>query len=529
MSCGTKPKYIIKPVLGSSTSVEGGLPIGGVAGQYLRKLSGANYDATWTNILLSEISGVTISTTEINRLSGVTGNIQAQLDGKQSVITGGATTILTTNLTANRALLSDANGKVAVSVVTSTELSRLSGVTSNVQTQLNTRLVGSDTSTVLQNPSSSENGYAITWDNTNSRFTLSSAVGLQPLGVNNEIQVKDGDNLAAGGVTITKPSTSRRSLTPITDTDNAILDLYGKGTGTGIKVRVIRANSANNTSLSAFSVVGKLPATTAANGFGVGMDFQTTDVDETNFSTVAAIRTVRRSGVPTGTYDLDIYATSGVGGSPSLIHYFTLGREGILRNTGSFPIVGSDGSGTNSAGGTLIIKGGRSTGNAEGGAIFFQTAPAGSSGSSLNNWTDRMRITSDGSIVQLANNRGYYFGDIDIDGSWRFIRSGNNLLAQRRESGVYETKKLISPDALTGTDFNAFTEAGVYFLQKTGASNGPAASADYCLTVFKESSSSIGQLAVACFEVSGGAAGNTYTRRWNGSTWTSWSLINSGD
>ena len=59
------------------------------------------------------------------------------LDSKQSTITGGATSILLSNLTANRALISNSSGKVAVSAVTSTELGYLDGVTSNIQTQLN--------------------------------------------------------------------------------------------------------------------------------------------------------------------------------------------------------------------------------------------------------------------------------------------------------------------------------------------------------------------------------------------------------
>jgi hypothetical protein len=70
---------------------------------------------------------------------GVTSAIQTQLNGKQGTITGAATTIDTENLTVSRALVSDANGKVAVSAVTSTELGYLDGVTSSIQTQLNGR------------------------------------------------------------------------------------------------------------------------------------------------------------------------------------------------------------------------------------------------------------------------------------------------------------------------------------------------------------------------------------------------------
>jgi hypothetical protein len=54
----------------------------------------------------------------------------------QAAITGGASTIVTTNLTVSRALVSNASGKVAVSAVTSTELGYLTGATSAIQTQL---------------------------------------------------------------------------------------------------------------------------------------------------------------------------------------------------------------------------------------------------------------------------------------------------------------------------------------------------------------------------------------------------------
>lgn len=66
---------------------------------------------------------------------------------KQDSITGGATTITSSNLTASRALISNSSGKVAVSAVTSTELGYLDGVTSNVQTQLGAKAPTSHAST----------------------------------------------------------------------------------------------------------------------------------------------------------------------------------------------------------------------------------------------------------------------------------------------------------------------------------------------------------------------------------------------
>lgn len=79
----------------------------------------------------------TVSSTELGYLSGATGNIQDQLDAMQGSITGAASTIVTNDLTANRAVISNGDGKVAVSSVTSTQLGYLSGATSNIQTQLN--------------------------------------------------------------------------------------------------------------------------------------------------------------------------------------------------------------------------------------------------------------------------------------------------------------------------------------------------------------------------------------------------------
>lgn len=55
----------------------------------------------------------------------------------QALITGAASSVVSSNLTANRAVIADNSGKLAVSNVTSAELGFLSGVTSAIQTQLN--------------------------------------------------------------------------------------------------------------------------------------------------------------------------------------------------------------------------------------------------------------------------------------------------------------------------------------------------------------------------------------------------------
>ena len=85
-------------------------------------------------------TAVTATAAELNYVDGVTSNIQTQLNAKQATITGAATTIDDADLTASRALVSNASGKVAVSAVTSTELGYLDGVTSAIQTQLGTKV-----------------------------------------------------------------------------------------------------------------------------------------------------------------------------------------------------------------------------------------------------------------------------------------------------------------------------------------------------------------------------------------------------
>lgn len=65
-------------------------------------------------------------------------------------LNGAISTVLTSNLTADRALVSNASGKVVVSAITSTELSYLDNVTSNIQTQLNGKAATSHTHTLNQ-------------------------------------------------------------------------------------------------------------------------------------------------------------------------------------------------------------------------------------------------------------------------------------------------------------------------------------------------------------------------------------------
>ena len=63
--------------------------------------------------------------------------VDTALSGKQASITGAATTVTGSNLTASKALVSNSSGKIAASSVTAIELGYVSGVTGSIQTQLN--------------------------------------------------------------------------------------------------------------------------------------------------------------------------------------------------------------------------------------------------------------------------------------------------------------------------------------------------------------------------------------------------------
>lgn len=99
---------------------------------------------------------------------------------------GAVSTIKDSNLTASRALVSDANGKVAVSAVTSTELGYLDGVTSNIQTQLNGKSLSSHMHTQLVG-NTDNRAVATTPDDYNGKFTVAglktnSVLGLSASG-----------------------------------------------------------------------------------------------------------------------------------------------------------------------------------------------------------------------------------------------------------------------------------------------------------------------------------------------------------
>ena len=95
------------------------------------------YDSTtqkWKNSTVTSLAWGNIT----GNLADQT-DLQTALDGKQPTITGAATTITSSDLTAGRVLISDNSGKVGTSSITTAKLGYLSDVTSNIQVQLNNK------------------------------------------------------------------------------------------------------------------------------------------------------------------------------------------------------------------------------------------------------------------------------------------------------------------------------------------------------------------------------------------------------
>ena len=93
--------------------------------------------------LVSNASGKvevsSVSSTELSYLSGATAHVQTQLDSKEDIISGAASTVTTADLNLDRVVVSDGSGKIAASSVSTTELNYLTGVSSGIQAQLDSK------------------------------------------------------------------------------------------------------------------------------------------------------------------------------------------------------------------------------------------------------------------------------------------------------------------------------------------------------------------------------------------------------
>ena len=262
-------------------------------------------------IAATKIHDGNVSNTEFGYLDGVTSSIQTQINAKQSTITGAATTIVTSDLTASKALIANSSGKVAVSTVTDTELGYVSGVTSAIQTQIGTKLTASSNlsdvssaSTARTNlgltigtnvqaydaelpaiaglTSAADKGIQFTGSGTAAVFDLTTAgkallddadasTQRTTLGLGT-ISTQNANNVAVTGGTIT-------GLTSPSSGSDAATKTYVDNLITGIKTRIIcrAASTANVVIASALENGDILDGVTLVTGDRVLLKNQTTD------------------------------------------------------------------------------------------------------------------------------------------------------------------------------------------------------------------------------------------------------------
>ena len=131
--------------LNTPTNISGILA--GHNGQIIAAVSGSDFQAplvtgtlTSGTIPTTTVNGMltssTTTATKLAYINNVTSDIQTQIDSKQATVTGAASTIVSSNLTANVVVVSDANGKAANSTISTTLLGYLSGLTGNIENQL---------------------------------------------------------------------------------------------------------------------------------------------------------------------------------------------------------------------------------------------------------------------------------------------------------------------------------------------------------------------------------------------------------
>lgn len=178
-------------------------------------------------------------------------------------------------LTASRAAVLDGSGFLAAATTTATQIGYLSNTTSDIQAQFTTtnqRIVGLTTTSTVQGPGAGQNGYAIIWDNANSRWDLG------PVG---------------SGGSVTGPGSS---------TDTALVRWSGTGGTSILNSTVLLDGSGNLTGVTSIAVntAGLKLADTDSSHYLVfvaGSDL--TANRNLTLTTGDAARTITLSGNPT--------------------------------------------------------------------------------------------------------------------------------------------------------------------------------------------------------------------------------------
>lgn len=336
-------KNLLKLGIGSGLSVSGGnltASGGSITG------SGTTNELTyWTSS--SAIGALPVATypslTELSYGKGVTSAIQTQLNNKQATVTGGATTITSSNLTADRVLVSSGAGKVDVTSITDVEVGWLSGATGPIQGQLDNKIDGTMASTRIPygvDANSLTSEAAITYDATLNLQIITNAASTATTSIGGgELQFDDISN--SDDLTI----------------NNAGISSTGKGT-------MFIGNNSGTLELSATSSIFLTPSSLVEVTGGV-------DASGAMYAANITIGAASSNTISTTT------------GSVSL-------RPAASNSQYSVAIQGGDASSGNTNGGDATINGGDPAGSGLKGDVV------------INNGTGDLRVTSNTTLSRAV-------------------------------------------------------------------------------------------------------------------------------
>ena len=134
-------------------------------------------DITIDNAGIVAIAAGVIVNADINASAGITRSKTASGTAYR-ILANNATGVMSENvaITASRAVVSDTNGQLINSATTAAQIGYLSTLTSDVQVQIDTEIASQSVNAIVTIPTITQNGFAITWDNTAGEYTLTDPV-----------------------------------------------------------------------------------------------------------------------------------------------------------------------------------------------------------------------------------------------------------------------------------------------------------------------------------------------------------------
>jgi len=231
-----------------------------------------NAAVTASRALASDANGLPVASAttaaELAHVSGVTSAIQTQLNSKAPTASPTFTGTITTPLTSSRALATGGSGELAVSVATSNELSFLSGVTSAIQTQLDAKAASSAIKVVSIGAITTS---TTSFSTTSSTFqTTNLSASITPSSASNRVLVIACSTLRVAAAGVNGKATIARGGTNLLSANAFQVQDAGGATNTAVCMAYIDSPATTSSTTYAVQVSNNDGATSVTWGFNSG-------------------------------------------------------------------------------------------------------------------------------------------------------------------------------------------------------------------------------------------------------------------